>query len=361
MARAEQWVSIGPFGAPLVNNDVICGQTDAVGLDPHDGNTLFVAAAAGGLWRTKDGGATWKPVADTQLVRKVFSGLNQGTLCTGAIAIHPQNSRTIYLGTGDSHMGVPIIGPNLGVFRSTDGGDTWTATGANFGQCDNGAIGISVVNRLVIVPGGQRIVPPIATNKAASRIIIPPGPLRQPDRIFAATTAGLFVYPENGSDCWTRLTDTNGLPKSGDAVDLAADPFQKVFYVSFFSIGIFKSTDLIGTQWKQLTNGLPTSDFGWIALAFGGRTGIGFSQPLPLLYAGFDLTKINIVFSKRSTAATPGANCRHHLPTGSWISTTRLPSDRMILTIYFSARSRFGTRWTVAPKAAKTISRLIPK
>jgi len=286
--HAEQWVSIGPFGTPLANNDVISGQTNAVAVDPHDGNTLFVATAAGGLWRTKDGGASWKPVADTQFVRKVFSGLPQGTLCMGAVTVHPQNSRIVYAGTGDSHMGTPITGPTLGVFRSTDGGDTWTPTGANLSQCDNGAIDVSVVNRLVVIPGGQIIVPPIAAAEAAKKIIVPGLPT-QPDRVFAATTSGLFVYLENGSDCWKRLTDANGLPKNGGAVDLIVDPYKNVLYVSFFSIGIFKSTDLTGTQWKQLTNGLPTSDIGWITLAFGGRTGIGFSQPLPLIYAGFRL------------------------------------------------------------------------
>jgi len=287
VARAEQWVSIGPFGTPLANNDVICGQTNAVALDPHDGNTLFVAAAEGGLWRTKDGGANWKPVADTQLVRTVLSGLPQGTLCTGAIAIHPQNSRIVYVGTGDSHMGAVFSGPSLGVFRSTDGGDTWMPTGVNLNNCDNGAMSYAVVNRLLIVPGGQIIVPPVATHETASRIIVPPGPRRQPDRIFAATNLGVFVYPEDGSDCWKRLTDANGLPKNGGAIDMVADPYQNVLYVSFYTIGIFKSTDLTGGQWKQLANGLPTGDFGWIALAFGGRTGVGFSEPLPLTYAGF--------------------------------------------------------------------------
>jgi hypothetical protein len=71
-----------------------------------------------------------------------------------------------------------------------------------------------------------------------------------------------------------------------------SDPFQRVLYVAFYSQGIFKSTDLTGDQWKMLTQGLPaapTDKFGWISLAFGGRTGIGFSEPLPLLYAGYAL------------------------------------------------------------------------
>jgi photosystem II stability/assembly factor-like uncharacterized protein len=289
-ARAEEWISIGPFGTLLANGDVISGQTNAVAVDPHDANTLFVAAAEGGLWRTKDGGANWQAVADNQLVRKILTGLPQGTLSTGAVAIDPQNSRVVYVGTGDSHMGAVFAGPSLGVFRSMDGGDTWTPTGVNLGQCDNGAMSRAVVNRMLIVPRGPRTLPPVSASRAARSIAIP-GLGEQPARVFAATNLGLFVYLEDGSDCWKRLTDANGLPKNGGAIDMVADPYRNVLYVSFYTLGIFKSTDLTGTQWKQLTNGLPTSDFGWIALAFGGRTGVGFSEPLPLLYAGYRFQK----------------------------------------------------------------------
>jgi hypothetical protein len=78
------------------------------------------------------------------------------------------------------------------------------------------------------------------------------------------------------------------LPVSGNAIDLVVDPYQGALYVAFSSQGIFKSTDLTGVQWKALGGCLPTSGFGRIALAFGGRGGLGFSQPLPLVYAGFD-------------------------------------------------------------------------
>ena len=78
------------------------------------------------------------------------------------------------------------------------------------------------------------------------------------------------------------------LPVSGNAIDLVVDPYQGALYVAFSSQGIFKSTDLTGVQWKALGGCLPTSGFGRIALAFGGRRGLGFSQPLPLVYAGFD-------------------------------------------------------------------------
>ena len=210
-ARAEQWESIGPFGAPLINNDVISGQVIAIAVDPRDANILYIGAPEGGVWKTSNGGGFWTPLTDKKLVRKLPSGKTKGTLSIGALAINPTNPSTVYAGTGDPNMAIGIVGPGLGVFRSTDGGSTWSPLGVNLSQsgCQNGVMSERVVNRLVVVPG-------------------------RPAVLFAATDFGLFSYAETGSDCW-----------------------------------------------------LPSSGFGRIALAYGGRS-LGFSAPQPIVYAGFD-------------------------------------------------------------------------
>jgi hypothetical protein len=59
-ARAEGRDSIGPFGALLSNNDVISGQMNALAIDPRDANTLYVGAAEGGVWKTSNGGASYR-------------------------------------------------------------------------------------------------------------------------------------------------------------------------------------------------------------------------------------------------------------------------------------------------------------
>lgn len=259
----EEWISIGPFGTPLANHDVIGGQVNALAVHPKDANTVYVGASEGGVWRTSDGGATWAALTDTQLFRPQPSGKPRGTVSIGSLAIDPVKPQTIYAGTGDPNVACCFVDPGLGVFRSTDAGNTWNPTGVNLtqAQCENGAMSMATVNRMLVVPG-------------------------RPTVVFAATNAGLFSYLDNGNDCWKRVT--NGLPTSGNAIDLVADPYHATLYVAFHSQGIFRSTDLSGGQWTKLAGGLPTTDFGRIALAFGGRTGIGFSQPLPLLYAGFD-------------------------------------------------------------------------
>ena len=265
-ARSEGWVSIGPFGLEIANHDVINGQANTLAVDPRDANIIYLGAAEGGVWKTRDGGTSWIPLTDTQLVRTLSSGSLKGTMSIGALAIDPGKPLTVYAGTGDPNVACCFQGPGLGVFRSVDGGANWTPTGADPFKPgrSNGPMSISVVNRMVIVPGRQ-------------------------STLFAATNTGLYRYREDGSDCWQLLR--NGLPQTGRVIvnDLVADPYQGALYAAFPDQGIFKS-DLNGNQWQMLAGGLPTSPVFRIALAFGGRTGIGFSNPQPIVYAGFAVT-----------------------------------------------------------------------
>ena len=260
--HAEGWLSIGPFGLPIPNHDVINGQTTTLAIDPRDANIIYLGASEGGVWKTRDGGNSWTPLTDTQLVRPQLSGSPKATMSIGAIAIDPGKPQTIYVGTGDPNVACCFVGAGLGVFRSVDGGSSWIPTGANLNKagCSNFAIGASVVNRIVVVPGRL-------------------------SSVFAATNSGVYRYREDGTDCWILLT--NGIAQSGTAIDIVGDPYQGALYAAFWSQGIYKSTDLSGNQWQKMTSVLPDSGFGRIALAFGGRTGLGFSQPLPLVYAGF--------------------------------------------------------------------------
>ena len=119
-ARAEGWDSIGPFGATLSNNDVISGQMNALAIDPRDANILYAGAAEGGVWKTSNGGASWTPLTDTQLVRKLASGKLRGTLSIGSLAVNPVTPDIVYAGTGDPNVACCFVGSGLGVFQSHD-------------------------------------------------------------------------------------------------------------------------------------------------------------------------------------------------------------------------------------------------
>lgn len=253
----EEWVSVGPDGIPLVNNEVEAGQVNTLAIHPADANTLYIGASEGGVWKTTDGGATWKALTDLQLVRPSTSGLRKGTMSIGSIAIDPNHPETVYVGTGDPDVACCFVGSSLGAFRSADGGNTWAVMGANLTdpKCDNALMSTATVNKLLVYAATPSIV-------------------------YAATSSGVFNYKDDGGDCWKRMA--TGMP-SGNAIDLAADFNHGALYAALWSQGIYKFDLPSGGPWQKLTGGLPTTGFQRIALAFGGRT----ASPLPLVYAGF--------------------------------------------------------------------------
>jgi len=97
-ARGEGWVSIGPFGLEIPNYDVIDGQANARAIDPRDANIIYLGAAEGGVWKTRDGGGSWVALTDTQLVRTLKDGSLKGTMSIGALSIDPGKPNTVYAG-----------------------------------------------------------------------------------------------------------------------------------------------------------------------------------------------------------------------------------------------------------------------
>src|SRR6266436_5947047 len=90
----------------------LAGYTDASGKV-----TLFVGAASGGVWKSTDGGTTFKPVFDEQPVQSI-----------GAIALDPSNPKNVWVGSGEAWTRNSVsIGD--GIYKSTDAGETWTHVG----------------------------------------------------------------------------------------------------------------------------------------------------------------------------------------------------------------------------------------
>ena len=103
------WRSIGPA--------FMGGRTvDLAGVQGRP-NVLYMATASGGLWRTMDRGITWKSIFD-----------DGGTLSLGAVAVASSDPNVVYIGTGE-HNPRNSTSFGDGVYRSNDGGDTWTHVG----------------------------------------------------------------------------------------------------------------------------------------------------------------------------------------------------------------------------------------
>jgi photosystem II stability/assembly factor-like uncharacterized protein len=110
--------ALSGLGARNIGSATMSGRIAAVAGHNEGGKTtLFVGAASGGVWKSQDGGTTLKPVFDKQPVQSI-----------GAIAIDPSNPGTVWVGTGEAWMRNSVsIGD--GIYKSTDGGDTWTNMG----------------------------------------------------------------------------------------------------------------------------------------------------------------------------------------------------------------------------------------
>ena len=102
----SSWQNLGPTN--------FAGRVSAVAVDPSNPSVIYRGTAGGGVWKTTDGGTTWKPLTD-----------DLGNLSIGAVAVAPSKPQTVYVGTGEGALGIDGI-DGIGFIRSTDGGATWT-------------------------------------------------------------------------------------------------------------------------------------------------------------------------------------------------------------------------------------------
>jgi len=108
-----RWRCIGPFRA---------GRTVAIGGIPDQPNVFFMAPNNGGVWKTDDFGRTWAPIFD-----------GQPTGSVGALALAPSDPNIIYVGSGEG-LRRPDLSTGDGIYKSTDGGKNWTHLGLRDGQ-----------------------------------------------------------------------------------------------------------------------------------------------------------------------------------------------------------------------------------
>jgi hypothetical protein len=104
------WTSIGPGN--------IGGRVRAMVIKPTDANTMFVGSVGGGIWKTTNGGTLWSVVDDFM-----------ANLAVTSIVIDPSNADVMYAGTGEGFWNADGI-RGAGIFKSTDGGTTWTQLAA---------------------------------------------------------------------------------------------------------------------------------------------------------------------------------------------------------------------------------------
>jgi hypothetical protein len=148
-STTKAWQQIGPTTNVEQNGYAEypgLGRVNVVAVDANSTNTMYAGACAGGVWKTTDGGTTWVAKTDN------FAGLG-----VTDIIIDPNNSSIIYMATGDEdaqHIS------SIGVFKSTDAGDTWAATGLTFTLNQN-----EYVRDLSFAPGSSTIIFALTNNE----------------------------------------------------------------------------------------------------------------------------------------------------------------------------------------------------
>ena len=114
-----QYRNVGPFAGGRVSR--ACGV-------PGDPLTYYAATASGGVWKSADGGLTWKPIFD-----------DQPTSSIGSIAVAASDPNVVYVGTGEANIRGNVA-PGAGIFKSTDAGKTWKHVWKQVGQIGTMAV-----------------------------------------------------------------------------------------------------------------------------------------------------------------------------------------------------------------------------
>ena len=107
--KGLSWRSIGPA--------FMSGRIADIALDPGDPNRWYVAVGSGGVWKTENAGTTWTPLFDDENVYSI-----------GCVALDPQNPSVVWVGTGEN-VGGRHVGFGDGIYRSRDGGHSWQNLG----------------------------------------------------------------------------------------------------------------------------------------------------------------------------------------------------------------------------------------
>lgn len=244
-----QFRNIGPA--------LMSGRIADIAVDPDNENIWYVAVGSGGVWKTKNAGATWKPVFE-----------NYPVYSTGCITIDPSNTNRIWLGTGEN-VGGRHISFGDGVYLSEDAGLSWKNTGLKTSEH---------ISKIIVHPNNSDIV-----------WIAAQGPLwkKGGDRgVFKTTDGGKTWNAVLTVDDWTGATDLAMDPRNPDV--LYAATWQRHRNIAAYmgggpGSGIYKSTDG-GDSWRKLKSGLPDQNMGKIGLAIS-------PQNPDVLYAAIELER----------------------------------------------------------------------
>ena len=243
--------TISGLGARNIGSAAMSGRIAAIAA-VHEGNrlTVYLGSASGGVWKSENGGTTYKPVFDKEAVQSI-----------GAVAIDPTNPKVIWVGSGEAWTRNSVSIGN-GIYKSVDGGDNWTNMG-------------------------------LGESERIAKILIDPS---DPNTVYACVPGKLWSDSEdrgvykttNGGKSWTKVLKGPNASTGCSMITMDAKS-PKTLFAGMWDFrrkgwtfrsggdgetapsgsGLFKSVDG-GATWSDLNassaNGLPAKPWGRIAV-----------------------------------------------------------------------------------------------
>jgi photosystem II stability/assembly factor-like uncharacterized protein len=201
------WNEIGPSN--------IGGRTRQLLFDPRNAEVMYTAAVAGGVWKTLDGGRSWRQLTDLAIPN----------IAVNSLAIDPRAPATLYAGTGEGYFnGDGVRG--AGIFKTTDAGNTWARLAAT------NTPDFRFVNDVIVSP-------------------------RSSNRLYAATRSGVW-RSTNGGNTWSKVLDAASVLGCFDLVVQPNGDDGFIFascgtFVYGGASGIYRASDTGGKgTWQQV-------------------------------------------------------------------------------------------------------------
>jgi len=264
---------------------IMGGRIDDFAVIENTPDTIYVGTAGGGVFKTTNGGTTWTPILDHAVSSSI-----------GALAIAPSNPSIVWVGTGEANNRQSASW-GAGVYKSLDGGSTWTSVGLE----NSNSIGCIVIdprdsNTVYIAVSGDQWAPShdrgvykttdggktwtqslfISENTGASDIAIDPA---SPNILYAGAyerrrtvwgfngggpEGGVYKTVDGGAN-WTKLTE--GLPyaEGGDVGRVGLSIYRRNSNIVYVRIqhakgGIFRSDDK-GVTWTKMSDFNPRPNY----------------------------------------------------------------------------------------------------
>jgi photosystem II stability/assembly factor-like uncharacterized protein len=253
----EDNISLSAMKLRNIGPAFLSGRIADIAIHPKNENVWYVATGSSGVWKTENSGTTWNPIFD-----------KEASYSTGCITIDPNDNSIIWIGTGEN-VGGRHVAYGDGVYKSTNGGKSWTNMGLKKSEH---------ISKIIVHPNNSDIV------WVASQ-----GPLWSSGGergLYKTIDGGKNWKKVLGGNEWTGVTELVIDPRNPN--NLYAATWQRHRTVAALmgggpDSGLHRSIDG-GETWEKLKTGLPNSNIGKIGLAIS-------PQKPDVLYAALELER----------------------------------------------------------------------